>query len=256
MPILKVSEPHEAHQVTLDSFEGPLDLLLNLIREQEIDIYDIPIARITEQYLEVIEKAEEHDLEIAGEFLIMAAELMRIKSRMLIPVERQEDGDDDEFDDDPRLDLVAKLLEYRRFRDIANALATQEENQLDMFARTFKFNPPTDEDSEEPVNVNLYDLLLAFKNVVAYTTEEVFAEIHGEEETIEEKMESINDIFKSETSKTLMELVSNAKSKLSVIVTFIAILELVRLKRLHVRQGEFAGEIRIFRIDMAPPRHA
>ena len=181
-----------AYQVRLSQFEGPLDLLLHLIRRDKIDIYDIPISHITHEYLSYIEIMQELELELAGEFFVMAATLMRIKAQMLLP--RRSDADDEE--DDPRDELVLNLLEYKKYKEAAQHMAEMENDRRRVFTR-----PTTDfvfDDEEEPVlEVTVFDLLGAFKKVFDELKKQVSYRISRDSITIEEKIEIIRMNLKS-----------------------------------------------------------
>ncbi len=220
-----------AYQVRLSQFEGPLDLLLHLIRRDKIDIYDIPISHITHEYLSYIEIMQELELELAGEFFVMAATLMRIKAQMLLP--RRSDADDEE--DDPRDELVLNLLEYKKYKEAAQHMAEMENDRRRVFTR-----PTTDfvfDDEEEPVlEVTVFDLLGAFKKVFDELKKQVSYRISRDSITIEEKIEIIRMNLKSSSEVLFTELFESDFSKMDIIVTFLAILEMVKLGELLARQ--------------------
>lgn len=238
------------YKVNLDVFEGPFDLLLHLIKKNEVDILDIPIAPITAEYLQVLEQMRETDVNMAGEFLIMAAQLLWIKSRMLLPpdpVEGVEAGEED-----PRAELVRQLLEYRQYKEAAEEMQRMELKQRDVFTR---FSPDTTRDlsalSTEniPLEVNLYDLLKAFEKILANLPEETVREIEREEVSVVQKMNEILDLLENQDSIAFFEAFANLTTKTAVIATFLAILELSRLRSVRVRQAQRFGEIRLYKVN-------
>lgn len=224
----------------LDNFEGPLDLLLFLIRENEIDIYDIPIATITKQYLDYIDLMQMLDLEIAGEYLVMAATLMRIKSKMLLPREELEDEDEG---DDPRQELVRQLLEYQQYRELATTLLEREQSQRSVFLRS----SPSMEEAEEPEEpfqtVTLFDLLRAFREAMQRQTEPSFYPIERPVVSVEERIGEISARLKQEGKILFQDLLTADFSRAALVVTFIAILEMIRSRMIVVRQTRLFGDI-------------
>ncbi|RJP74609.1 MAG: segregation/condensation protein A [Candidatus Abyssobacteria bacterium SURF_17] len=230
------------YKLKLTNFEGPLDLLLHLIKLNEVDIYDIPIATITEQYVEYLKMMEQLDLEIASEFLVMAATLVEIKSRMLLPTQPGEE----EQEDDPRFELIEQILEYKKYKELADNLDHMAAVESTHFQRNFK--EEEDLETGEPlIEVSLFELLQAFKRVLEYATEEPFREITLEEVSIEEKMEEIRALLKQKGNILLDEIFGGAATtKVALISTFLALLELIRLKEVVARQTKLFAEIRIF----------
>lgn len=236
--------PAAPYKVRLEIFEGPLDLLLYLIKQEEIDIYDIPIARITRQYLEYLEFMKSLDIEIAGEFLVMAATLLKIKSRMLLP-RHEELGEEIE---DPRRDLVQQLLEYRKFKEIAERLGEKEYVQRRMFPRPKGgFDNAADIIPPEPPapEAGMFDLLSAFKQVLERIDKLKLYEIVGEDISIEERIDFIVRVIAERRRMSFMELFADEHRRLVMVVTFFALLELMRLGRVSVRQESLFGEILI-----------
>jgi segregation and condensation protein A len=233
--------PNQPYQVRLEIFEGPLDLLLYLIRQEELDIYDIPIARITQQYLEYIEIMKALDIELAGEFLVMAATLLKIKSKLLLPHHVEIEGEME----DPRKDLVRQLLEYKKFKEAASRLEDREEVQRLMFPRPKgAIEKQEQADAEPPVpEVGLYELLTAFRQVVERIDKVRLYEIVGEDITIEERIDFILREIKEKEQIRFTDLFANEKRKLVIVVTFFALLELIRLGRVKVVQDSMFGEI-------------
>ena len=240
-----ITMPRENYSVDLEIFHGPLDLLLYLIQKDEIDIYDIPIARVTQQYMQYIEMMQILNLELAGEYILMAATLIRIKARLLLP--RDEfDGDEP----DPREELVAALLEYKKFKEAGEIL--REKRMLE--ERIFVPGPigggNGNGKKEEYVLLNdttLFDMLTTLKEVLARSSQENLYEINPEEGNIEERVEKILDILGARDSATFKELFEDAPRKLIAILTFLAILELVKLRRITVRQSLPFSELRVYR---------
>jgi len=230
-------------KIKLEVFEGPLDLLLYLIRKEEIDIYDIPIAKITQQYLEYLEFMKLLDLNIAGEFILMAATLMHIKSKMLLPPDPNEVKEEEEVD--PRLELVQKLLEYKKFKEAAGQLLEMGIRQKDVFARSVVYH--IEDDSKPCFEASLFDLITAFNKILKDIPKDVFYEVIKDEFTVEGKM---HDIFHLLVNKPLIlfsDLFSNAKSKFEVVTIFLAVLELIRLKEIVAIQDRLFAEIKIER---------
>jgi segregation and condensation protein A len=231
-------------KIKLEVFEGPLDLLLYLIRKEEIDIYDIPIARITEQYLEYLEFMKMLDLNIAGEFILMAATLMHIKSKMLLPPDPNEVKEEEEMD--PRLELVQKLLEYKKFKEAAGQLFTMELRQKDVFARGAS---PLDikDDSKPCFEASFFDLITAFNKILKEIPKDVFYQVIKDEFTVEGKMHDIFHMLVDKPVVFFSDLFKNAQNKFEVVTIFLAILELIRLKEIIAVQDRLFSEIKIER---------
>jgi len=234
------------YKVKLEEFEGPLDLLLFLIKKDEIDIYDIPIAKITEQYLEYLEFLELLDLDIAGEFLVMAATLMHIKSKMLLPPEERPPEEAEE--EDPRAELVRRLIEYKAFKEAAGQLQSLEARQRDLFHR------PGDMDAvqiecggEKFFEASLFDLISAFSVVLANVPKETFLEVIKEHVTVEQKIHDILHMLVEKPCFTIKDLFEKAKSKVEIVVIFLALLELMKTHSILAVQKELFGEIEIIR---------
>jgi segregation and condensation protein A len=227
--------------IKLERFEGPLDLLLHLIKRDEVDIYDIPIAHITNQYLQYLELMRQLDLEVAGEFLVMAATLMRIKAKMLLPLpavgEEEQPGD-------PREELVQRLVEYRQFKEAATTLKGREDERRMMYERGML---PTEEDAGPlPLaSVSLFDLLDALNRVLARVPEPTIYEIHAESFAVEDKIELLTAALRERRRLSFVELLAGCRTRSEMVVTFIALLELVKLGEALVVQGETFGDISI-----------
>jgi segregation and condensation protein A len=238
----------EVLRLHLDEFEGPLEVLLYLIKSQEIDIFNIPILKITEQYMKFLELMEEQNLEVAGDYLVTAATLIQIKSKMLIPVEADED--DEEIDEgDPRMELVEKLIAYRMYRDVAARLKNLEEERSNWFMRNAKPNIKDlgpDPDAEY-IDATLFDLTQAFKNVLRYLKEDVVHIVEEEESSVDEKVDYIQAVLEIQDSVEWLDLLKTCKGKVEIICTFLAILELCRMNLITLNQHSSYGDIRLFR---------
>ncbi len=235
------------YKIKLDVFEGPLDLLLHLIKKNELDIYDIPITDVTKQYMDYLELMKLMDLNIAGEFLVMAATLMHIKSKMLLPQPEVEEETDQELD--PRAELVKRLLEYKKFKEAAVDLYHKAMRHKDYFARK---SPAMEIDTEESkeheyFEASLFDLITAFKKVMKDIPKKLFYEVIKDEFTVEEKIHDIFHLLVKNPIISFYDLFKKAKTKLEVITIFLSILELIRLKEIVVKQSKNFGDIRIER---------
>jgi len=238
-------ESSTGFQVRLQQFEGPLDLLLHLIREQELDIYDIPIARVTDQYLLYLQRMEQLDLDVAGEFLVMAATLIELKSRLLLPrppAPAVEEGPD------PRAELVQRLLEYEKYREVASLLRDQEETCRLLYSRTVEVDP----EELPPVPsaaVTTADLLAALKRVLerASTEKAPAAVIPRRRITLRLKMGEILRRLRESGGRLLFhDLFSPERTRTEVVMAFLALLELLRQRRVDAAQERCLGEIVIF----------
>jgi len=228
----------EGYAVKLSVFEGPLDLLLHLIRQNEVDITDIPIARIAEQYLETIELMEELNLDVAAEYLVMAATLGLIKSRMLLPDESTEDEDGL----DPRADLVQRLLEYQRFKEAAQTLSKRRLLGRDVFS---VIGPPPEKtpEGEREIEVGLFDLVAAFRDVLDQAKSLAFThEVESENVTVRDRMLVVMDLLEANESLDFLRIFESDEgggvaSRSVLVATFLAVLELARLSALRIYQG-------------------
>lgn len=237
----------QEYKVKLEVFEGPLDLLLFLIKRDEVDIYDISIEHITKQYLDFMELFKMLDLDVAGEFVVMAANLIYIKSRALLPVHAQP-PDEEAEEEDPRWELVRQLLEYKKFKDAAAQLGQREAERQGIFARAAESAEPA---PERPLGeVSVFDLINAFNKVLKRIEEkrEDLAEIFEENFTVADKIDLILKITAGGVSLKFTEMFAEAASRGEIVVTFLAMLELVRLKQLRCVQPEPFAEIEIVRV--------
>ncbi len=236
----------EPMKVKLPTYEGPLDLLLDLIEKNEMDIYNIQISLVCQQYLDYLNQMRELNLEIAGDFLVMAATLLYIKSKTLLPPTEE---DEEEEGPDPRAVLVEKLLEYQAFKKAAHELGMLETERGKLFTRQIADYYLEEIELDEPeINAfssNLYDLLQAFHQVLAKGAKDLVHEVYGEEVTIEEKIEEIKQRLTAENRFTFASLFPAPWTKNLLIATFLALLEIVRLKLARVVQDKVFSEIMI-----------
>lgn len=234
------------YKIQLEKFEGPLDLLLYLIKKDDIDICDIPITQITDQYMEYIEMMKLLDLEVVGDFLVMAATLLQIKSRMLLPPDPLAATEDV----DPRAELVQRLQEYEQFKLIADNLKSKESMRQDLFTRTVdeeKLNQLKEESQEVLFEASLFDLINALTAALKNTGEKKTYEIRSEEYTVEGKIHTLLHLLVDEYEVSLIDLFSKASGKSEMVVIFVAILELIRLKEVIALQRRQFDDIIIKR---------
>ncbi len=231
-----------SYEIKLEEFEGPLELLLHLIKKNEIDIYDIPIALITEQYSEAIGFMESLNLSIAGEFLVMAATLIHIKSRMLLPVLPCE-----EEEEDPRRDLVIRLLELQHYQEAAEQLEDREAIWRDIYSRGPVATPALLPEEVPIADLGLYDLLKALNDLLARRPEASVMQITAEVLTVKEKIQFILDRIEGHESLLFDELFEAGFSRHEIVVTFLALLEIIRLGLIRVVQTESCGPLRLIR---------
>jgi segregation and condensation protein A len=235
--------PEKLYQVQLeDVFEGPMDLLVHLIKKNELDIYDIPVALITEQYLQYLEWMKVMNVELAGDFIVMASTLAQIKSRMLLPVH---EGDEEE-DEDPRLELTRPLLEYLQMKSVADQLI--ERNLLG--ETTFIRNSSRDEfltsPDDEFIKIGLFELIDAFQKILDRLPGDHRVDMRSDEISVKDKISQIVDILEVKGSMTFLELFSDNPDRHEVIITFLAILEMVKLALIRIVQNLNTGIIRVF----------
>jgi segregation and condensation protein A len=236
-------EPMSYH-VKLEIFEGPMDLLLHLIKKHELDIYDIPIAPITQQYLEYIDLMKSLDMEIAGDFLVMASTLTHIKSRMLLPPPESPEEDDGT---DPRAELIRRLLEYKRFKDAASTLEQREDAWSRVFMRETEVAPELPSDDEPLLfDFHLFDLLAALKDVLNRVPD-AGIEITAEAISITDKIASILARLESTDSMLFTDLFDGSTTKAHIIATFMALLELMKNRVVRAVQVEQFGAIRLMK---------
>ena len=234
------------YRVALDIYKGPLDLLLYLIRENEVDIYDIPIAAITEQYMQYLELIKMLDPNLAGDFLVMASTLMEIKSRMLLPRPEREEDEADE--DDPRIELIRQLMEYKRFKEAAAALAEKREEQLDRFGRgarqSFDEEAP-EEESVELSEVSIWDILTAFDRVMRETLRLQPATIRDRDVPVRQHIEQIIEMLRVQNVIRFVQIFERCEDRVEAIGAFLALLEMTRGHIIAIEQGADRGMITI-----------
>jgi segregation and condensation protein A len=240
-----MSDTSQQMDVSLEMFEGPLDLLLHLIKKNDLEISDIPIAQITHEYLEYLDVLKDLNLEMAGEFLVMASTLMQIKAQMLLP---SPDTGEEDGGPDPRAELVNKLLEYQRFKEAAGILSVYNEKAKDIY---YRHAPPQFDHQDFMLRATVLDLLSAFKRVLDQAPREV-GQILREEITIEAKIRDVLNLLDAKTSLAFEELFTGSRRRMDLIVTFLALLELIRMKQIVAMQSDSFGSIRIFRAEAAP----
>ena len=229
------------YNVKLESFAGPLDLLLHLVRKNELDIFKIPIAQITDEYLKYIELVKELNLDIAGEFIVYAATLMYLKSRNLLPVEQK--TEEEILDEERQLqELKEKLAEYERFKDLALQLEQRQHNEKQLFAR----QPLLPLEETAQIDATLFDLLDAFSIILKEAEQKQILEIEEENITVNDKIILIQSVLKKSKKITFSSLFAKAKSRQEMVVTFMALLELIRLKEIIIKQSSHFGEIWLY----------
>lgn len=236
------------YQIRLENFEGPLDLLLHLIEKNELDIYDIPIAQITDQYLDYVNEAKNFDLDIASEFLVMAATLLAIKAKMLLP--KPPKLDNEGLEEDPREELVARLIEYKQYKQAAQYLQEKEKDMSNIFVRDIDESMIIkDFQPVNPVsNVSLQDLLKHFKGILDRASELVpVFELEKEEIAITQCMAWVLDGLSAQPQGlSFKELFPKGATRLHLVMTFLALLELIKQNKIRCRQDRVFGDIQIF----------
>jgi segregation and condensation protein A len=233
------------YKIHLQQFEGPLDLLLFFIRRDELDIYDIPISRITKEFIEYLGLLEKLDLEVAGDFILMAATLMQIKVKMLLPKETDEKGEEI----DPRADLVKALLEYKRYKEMSEELSFMESNQ-----RKYNFRGNFDSDSKQAPNdlnillknITIYDLIKAFKKALLDKPAEPVHQIKMWNVTIDEQMEYISARITNKQRVSFFDIMRDLNDKIKIVVTFIAMLEMVKGGRIGLIESPDLNDFTIY----------
>jgi len=237
------SEVRADYTFRLEGFEGPLDLLLHLIQKNELDIFNIPISLITEQYLEYLQLMKVLNLDVAGEYLLMASTLLHIKSRMLLP--KSSEGEEEEEGEDPRAELVRRLLEYQKYKEAAQQMEKRPLLDRDVFVRLLP-GEPEEEPEEERIEVNLFELLEAFRTVLARVKPETVHEVILEHLSVEAKIKEILTLLEKENRSTAFHrLFPDHPPRRIVVITLLAILELVKMKRIRIFQLAAFDTIRI-----------
>lgn len=233
----------QSHKVSLDIYEGPLDLLLHLIKKNDLNVFDIPISQITGEYLAAVEVIKELSLDMAGEFLVLATTLMQIKAKMLLPAPTTEG----EEGPDPRVDLVNRLMEYQRYKEASRVLEAKMIQQKDVHFKA----APLLSDNDYMMEASLFDLLDAFRDVLKNLNPEVREIVH-EEVPLEFKIREILAFLTNRSFATFKEILQRETTRRGLIITFLAVLELIRLKQIVARQMEHFGEIRVYRFEALP----
>ena len=239
-PALNPRQGSFDYEVQLAIFEGPLDLLLHLIRVREVDIYDIPIASITDQYLDYLQMMKHLNINLAGEYLVMAATLILIKSRVLLPVDPNvsEEGEAE----DPRAELVERLLEHEKFKNAAQMLYSRETIELAVWPRgEFEFA----EDEKEAVSATVFDLVKAFHRLVERYKDQITLEVEKETITLQDKIKELRGLLKVQKELYFSFFFQRKLSRRHLVVTFVALLELVRVKEVRLFQKDMFEDIRI-----------
>jgi segregation and condensation protein A len=228
------------YRVQLEIFEGPLDLLLYLIKQQEIDIYDIPIATITDQYLQYVQMMKDLNITVAGEYLLMAANLIYIKSRMLLPEEPS--SDDPEEMEDPRQELVDRLLEHERFKKAADLLHDRQVLEESVWPRG---EDEFCEEEQETVSASVFDLVKSFHQIIERFKENIVVRIEHENVTVEDKMKELRQLLAVTKELMFSSFLKTPISRLHLVVTFVSLLEMARLSEIKLLQRGVFEDIRI-----------
>jgi segregation and condensation protein A len=233
-----------SYEIRIENFEGPLDLLLHLIRKNEMDIYDIPMAEITTQYLATLDAMQSLNLDLAGEFLLMASTLIHIKSRLLLPPS-EEDAPDEE-DEDPRAELVRRLLEYQKYKEAAVEFDSLSLLGRDVFARKFPAAGLEEGEEDEFEAVGLYELMEAFRHLIKAAPPETFHEVDVERLSVTDRVNAILGLLADRESLAFTDLFPEHPDRHEVVVTFLAMLELVKLRMVRLMQNRRFGMIRLY----------
>lgn len=228
-------------EISIDKFEGPLDLLLHLIRKEEMDIYEIEIAQITKQYLDFIDAMQSLNLDIAGEYLVMAATLLQIKSRMLLPVHEEEMIEEEELD--PRAELIRRLLEYQRYKDAALTFAALPQLDRDVFLAPPLAADVREEESPELEPVSLYALVEAFRDLMKKAPKDFVHEVTAEHLSVTERVQIILNVLQQRQQVSFRELLPAQLIRSEVVVMFLAMLELVKMRLIKIYQNRRCAEI-------------
>ena len=230
------------YKVKLDNiFEGPMDLLVHLIKKLQVDIYDIPIALITRQYLEYLEWMKTMNIDFVGDFIVMASTLTQIKSRMLLPIH-----EDDDNDEDPRSEIVRPLEEYLQMKSAAELLAERNFLGEDIFVRSIGQNDHLDRQDDELIKIGLFELIDAFQKILEKISPDGQVDITADTISVKDRISQLVDVFEIRESLTFNELFSENAAKIEVVVTFLAILEMVKLYLVRIVQHTQSGIIRLF----------
>ncbi len=234
------------YKVKFEVFEGPMDLLLYLVKKEEVDIYEVNLTKIAREFIEYVDLMREFDIEIAGEFLVMASTLMYIKSKELLPVDQQVQTDEDDEGEDPRWELIRKLVEYKKFKDAADKLGTLEHDQEDVYPRLpakQEFEMP--EDRGPGLKVSIFDLINAVNDVIKRVEARThdIRQIEDEHFTVADKINALRERLANQSRFTFSELFADAAGRNEVVATFLAMLELIRLEQIKINQEDNFGDI-------------
>ncbi len=236
------------YKIKLDDFEGPLDLLLFFIKRDELDIYNIPIAYITKEFMVYLRLMEKLDLEVAGDFILMASTLMQIKVRMLLPKEIDEEGEEI----DPRADLVKALLEYKRYKEVSEEFSFLEANQRKIYFRNFFRYDEKEAPPEIDIllkNITIYDLIKAFKKALEEKPKEAVHEVKKWNVTIDQQIQYLENKINEKKNVFFFELIKEMNSKIKIIVTFIAMLEMIKMGRLGLRESNQFNNFELYAVE-------
>ena len=239
---MAIAKEYEVH---LEMFEGPLDLLLFLIKKNDLEINDIPISQITQEYISYLDIMKDLNLEVAGEFLVLASTLMQIKARALLPSQDAEEPEGP----DPRAELVAKLLEYQKFKEAARFL----DNRASEFANIYYRGQPTFAEEEKSLNLRIFDLLDTLKEILDRAEDKGKMQMSGEEFPIEEKMQGILFLLEKKAFVTFRDCFKDERKRMGIMTCFMALLELIKLQKIFARQDFHFGEILIYKREPPPP---
>jgi segregation and condensation protein A len=243
---LESTLPDDAPRIQIPLFEGPLDLLLYLVRRDRIDVHDLPIAPITRQYMEYIELMKQLNLDVAGEFMVMAATLIHIKSKLLVPVEPNEAEGEEEVD--PREELVQRLLEFERYKQAAEVLHQRGQIRAATWTRPDEALPRLpDAPDDGLVEASLFDLIAAFKELLDRRKVLLAHQVEGDGRSVEDRIQELLELIREGDSLDFLTLFETEETKAGMIVTFLALLELIKLRRVKVYQKGLFGPIRVFR---------
>ena len=236
------------YKIKLQDFEGPLDLLLFFIKRDELDIYDIPISHITKEFMAYLRLMEKLDLEVAGDFILMASTLMQIKVRMLLPKEIDEEGEEV----DPRADLVKALLEYKRYKETSEEFSFLEANQRKVYFRNlFKYDEKQSPQELESLlkNITLYDLIKEFHKALEEKPQEPVHQVKKWNVTIDQQIEFIEKKVSEKKQLLFFELMRELNDKIKIIVTFIAMLEMIKMGRLGLRESHSFNDFELYHLE-------
>ncbi len=238
---MDMNTPHIDYRVNLEVFEGPLDLLMHLIKKNDLDVYDIPVAFVLEEYMRYLDTLKELDIDLAGDFLLMAAELAHIKSRLLLPDDISENEAEEEGD--PRAELVRRLLEYQQFKEAGENLTNRSMLGRDVFVPKTRERIETDE--QGPIEGSVYELVEAFSKILKKTPAEGVHDVAVDRISINDRIYQILDLVKKGTTINIGDLIAELIDRYHIVITFIALLEMCRLKMIRVYQSEPCGAIHI-----------